>query len=174
MCLDKNVVDCQQHFQVLILYFWQMVRHGGCLGLGLAAMGTARQGQFHISLYILYVIAMYLSLLISQPFSLSCIQCRNIKYTCLKLLTISLFYFYFTVTVYLFLLSIYLHPYLSTCCLSTYCTYLPTYLPTYLHVPTYLSVCLSVCLSVYLSIYLSIYLSTVSIYMYLSMYLSTN
>ena len=24
--------------------FWQIVRHGGCLGLGLAAMGTANQG----------------------------------------------------------------------------------------------------------------------------------
>ena len=23
----------------------QIVRHGGCLGLGLAAMGTARQGE---------------------------------------------------------------------------------------------------------------------------------
>lgn len=25
--------------------FFQMVRHGGCLGVGLAAMGTARQGK---------------------------------------------------------------------------------------------------------------------------------
>lgn len=28
-----------------ILLIFQMVRHGGCLGLGLAAMGTARQGN---------------------------------------------------------------------------------------------------------------------------------
>lgn len=26
--------------------FWQMVRHGGCLGLGLAAMGTHRQDVY--------------------------------------------------------------------------------------------------------------------------------
>lgn len=26
-------------------YIFQMVRHGGCLGLGLAAMGSARQGM---------------------------------------------------------------------------------------------------------------------------------
>ena len=29
---------------------FQIVRHGGCLGLGLAAMGTARQGELQESL----------------------------------------------------------------------------------------------------------------------------
>ena len=28
----------------------QIVRHGGCLGLGLAAMGTARQGELQLNL----------------------------------------------------------------------------------------------------------------------------
>jgi hypothetical protein len=29
-----------------------MVRHGGCLGLGLAAMGTAREGNVHMLTYL--------------------------------------------------------------------------------------------------------------------------
>ena len=32
--------------EINIALIFQMVRHGGCLGLGLAAMGTARQGKF--------------------------------------------------------------------------------------------------------------------------------
>ena len=30
-----------------------IVRHGGCLGLGLAAMGTAREGKFYVTLVLL-------------------------------------------------------------------------------------------------------------------------
>jgi hypothetical protein len=32
-------------YSVLLLFKQKMVRHGGCLGLGLAAMGTAKQGM---------------------------------------------------------------------------------------------------------------------------------
>lgn len=34
----------------------QVVRHGGCLGLGLAAMGTADQGQYIMEEYLSYFI----------------------------------------------------------------------------------------------------------------------
>ena len=33
-------------FAIADCNFLQIIRHGGCLGLGLAAMGTARQGMY--------------------------------------------------------------------------------------------------------------------------------
>lgn len=39
----------------------QVVRHGGCLGLGLAAMGTADQGQYIMEEYLSYFIYIFLT-----------------------------------------------------------------------------------------------------------------
>ena len=47
-----------QRFLVILVefetIFWQMVRHGGCLGLGLAAMGTHRQDVYEQLKFNLY------------------------------------------------------------------------------------------------------------------------
>lgn len=39
-----SYIFCSNCEVCFLFYFWQIVRHGGCLGLGLAAMGTANQG----------------------------------------------------------------------------------------------------------------------------------
>lgn len=46
--------DLLQQYFYLTLYVYQMVRHGGCLGLGLAAMGTHRQDAYEQLKYNLY------------------------------------------------------------------------------------------------------------------------
>ena len=53
-------IDTYCYMYIFLFSCVQVVRHGGCLGLGLAAMGTADQGQYIMEEYLSYFIVFFL------------------------------------------------------------------------------------------------------------------
>ena len=61
-CYILLCIDTYCYMYIFLFSCVQVVRHGGCLGLGLAAMGTADQGQYIMEEYLSYYIVSFLQM----------------------------------------------------------------------------------------------------------------